>query len=247
MMLGCGTVVRGWQVKYNHIYQNTITVLSRTCLRHRSALKCVHVRHCHTGVQRPSLKTTGGNRLKFEQEYSVDKDTVLFRYENKRYFKMMNIFALSQFFFWSYLSHFAFTTMKSSPITLPPEEKENLPWWRKVDFGRYRTGISTGSFLLGWGTLAICWMYTLRSVRCLVLKKGGKDLLFVTFTPFGRNRIMTVPLNKVSAKQSRMSAKVHLPLKVQGTYLHYILDMQGHFTNTKLFDYSAGLRRSWAK
>jgi len=182
-----------------------------------------------------------------DNKYTVKEDTVLFKYENKRFFRMMNVFALSQFFFWSYLSHFTFTVMKDSPVPEEIKNDANIPWWRKMNFGQYRNGLTIASFMIGWGTMAISRMYTLRCVRYLILKKGGKSLAFVTYTPSGKNRYLTVPLEKVSAKQSRMSVKVHLPLKVQGYYLHYILDMRGQFLNAKLFDYSAGLKRNWAK
>lgn len=47
---------------------------------------------------------------------------------------------------------------------------------------------------LGYGILVMSWMYTLRSVRFLILRKGGADVTFVTYTPFGQNRMLTVPL-----------------------------------------------------
>ncbi|XP_027222837.2 transmembrane protein 223 [Penaeus vannamei] len=190
---------------------------------------------------------TTETRSLIEQKYAVEKDTLLFRNENRRFFKLINLFAMSQFFFWSYLSHFALTMMKDVEVPVEIRDDPNVPWWRKMNLGKYRNGITVSCFMIGWGTMALAWMYTLRSVRYLVLKKGGKTLAFVTFTPFGRNRTLAVPLEKVSAKQSRMTATVHLPLKVKGKYFHYILDMRGQFPNAKLFDYSAGLRRNWAQ
>lgn len=89
------------------------------------------------------------SRLILDHEYSVMKDTLLFRYENPRFFKMMNIFAMSQFLFWSYLSHFAFMTMRDIPVNPEVKENENLPWWTKINFGKYRTGIALASFLIG--------------------------------------------------------------------------------------------------
>lgn len=86
-------------------------------------------------------------------------------------------------------------------------------------------------------------MFTLRSVRFLILRKGGKDISFVTYGPFNKNRIMTVPLKCVSAQESREIAKTQLPLKVKNRSLFYILDMRGEFKNPKLFDYTAGLKR----
>jgi hypothetical protein len=42
------------------------------------------------------------------------------------------------------------------------------------------------------------WMYTLRSVRMLVLRKDGKTVSIVTYGPFNRNRVLDVPLENVS-------------------------------------------------
>ena len=86
-------------------------------------------------------------------------------------------------------------------------------------------------------------MFTLRSVRYLILRKGGKELSFVTYGPFNKNRIMTVPLKNVSAQESREIAKTQLPLKVRNYRFFYILDMRGEFRNPKLFDFTAGLKR----
>lgn len=83
----------------------------------------------------------------------------------------------------------------------------------------------------------------MRSVRYLILRKGGDNVSFVTYTPFGQNRIMDVPLKCVSAQEARQSAKVQLPIKVKNRSLYYILDMRGEFLNTKMYDYSVGLKR----
>lgn len=43
----------------------------------------------------------------------VAKDVILFKFENPQFFRIINFFAISQFVFWNYLSHFAFTTLVS--------------------------------------------------------------------------------------------------------------------------------------
>lgn len=92
--------------------------------------------------------------------------------------------------------------------------------------------------------LALSWMYTLRSVRYLILRKGGSEVTLVTYGPFGKNRMMTVPLSDISCREMRNRTKTSLPLKIKGRYLHYVLDMKGEFKNVSLFDSTAGLRRS---
>lgn len=98
---------------------------------------------------------------------------------------------------------------------------------------------------LAYGILAATWTYTLKSVRFLILCQGGKNISFVTYTPFGNNRIYTTSLKNVSCKESRTRAGSQLPLKVKGQYLHYIMDMRGEFKNPTLFDHTAGLKRTW--
>lgn len=89
-------------------------------------------------------------------------------------------------------------------------------------------------------------MYTLRSVRYLVLGKNGNSVSFITYTPFGENRILSnVPLTCISAQESRELARVHLPIKVKDKAFYYILDMRGKFLNTKIFDHTIGLQRKF--
>lgn len=86
-------------------------------------------------------------------------------------------------------------------------------------------------------------MYTLRSVRFLILRKGGRDVTIVTYGPFGKNTMMTVPLKAISAQTHREVSEVLLPLKVRNRSLFYVLDMKGEFKNPQLYDYTAGLNR----
>ncbi|XP_055917704.1 transmembrane protein 223 [Eupeodes corollae] len=178
----------------------------------------------------------------FDVSTNVAKDVILFKYENPKFYKMLNAFAIVQFLFWNYLSHSAFTTLRDAPVE---EADEDAPWYRQINLGenKYRNGITVSCFLIGYGVLTVAWMYTLRSVRFLVLRKGGTQLSFVTYGPFNKNRIITVPMNCVSAMESRGTARVQLPIKIKNKSFYYVLDMRGEFKNTKLFDYSAGLSR----
>lgn len=88
-------------------------------------------------------------------------------------------------------------------------------------------------------------MYTLRSVRYLILRKGGQSCTIVSYAPFGKNRMMTVDLKYISAHESRQNANVTLPIKVKNKALYYMLDMRGEFLNGRLYDQTAGLKRVW--
>ncbi|XP_030558290.1 transmembrane protein 223 [Drosophila novamexicana] len=186
---------------------------------------------------------SNSTRAAFDVSTNVPKDIVLFKYENPRFYQMLNFFGVCQFVFWTYLSHFAFTTLKDAPVVEKPGEE--LKWFQRINLGenKYKNGITICSFMIGYGILFAVWMFTLRSVRFLILRKGGQSVSFVTYGPFNRNRIMTVPLKCISAQESREMARVQLPIKVKDKTLYYVLDMRGEFRNPQLFDYTAGLKR----
>lgn len=88
-------------------------------------------------------------------------------------------------------------------------------------------------------------MFTFRSIRLLVLRKDQKTVTIVTYGAFGRNHNLEVPLNHISAQESRSTAKNFLPLKIKNRIFYYILDMSGgEFRNTRLFDSVVGLQRN---
>lgn len=78
---------------------------------------------------------------------NVAKDIILFKYENPKFFKMLNIFAFCQFGFWSYLSVFAFQTLRDAPATTEPDAS----WYRKINLGenKYKNTIAVLAFVVG--------------------------------------------------------------------------------------------------
>ncbi|KAJ8915855.1 hypothetical protein NQ315_004669 [Exocentrus adspersus] len=175
---------------------------------------------------------------------NVAKDVILYKYKNDRFFKIINIFGIAQFGFWTYLSMFSFTNLKDVPV-----DSNEVKWWRKINLGenKYKISFTAIFFLIGWSILLVTWMYSLKSVKYLILRKGGNEVTIVTYTPTGGNRMFTLGLQNLSCKESRLNAKSQLPIKVKGHYLHYLMDMRGEFTNPTLFDQTAGLRRNWTK
>lgn len=193
---------------------------------------------------------------------NVIKDVILYKSDNDRFFKIVNFFGIAQFGFWTYLSFTAYQTLKDIPVT---QSSESV-WWRKINFGdsKWRNSLTIISFFIGkhtslqsracdsycglfpgWGVLAVSWLYTLRAVKYLILRKGGQKATIVTYTPFGPNRMFTLPLADISSTQSRMAATSFIPLKVKGHWFYYMIDAKGEFRNTLLFDHTAGLKRVW--
>ncbi|XP_066148388.1 transmembrane protein 223 [Euwallacea fornicatus] len=208
------------------------------------------IRFCAKGRQTPSIgQQVWINSSKFTTQRSLDvktnviKDVILYKSNNDRFFKVVNWFGVSQFCFWSYLSMTAFQTLKDIPVS--PDSKDI--WWRKINFGdsKWKNSLTIISFVIGWGILSVTWIYTLRAVKYLILRKGGQQATIITYAPFGKNRMFTLDLQCISATQARSAALSFIPLKVKGHWFYYMIDMNGEFKNALLFDNTAGLKRVW--
>lgn len=90
---------------------------------------------------------SSNSKLGIDVNTNVTKDVILYKYDNERTFKLMNIFALCQFGFWTYLSNFAYTSLRDAPV----DKVENPAWWQKVNLGenKFRNTISILSFVVG--------------------------------------------------------------------------------------------------
>lgn len=77
---------------------------------------------------------------------NLAKDIIVFKYENPKFFKYMNIFAYCQFLFWSYMSNYAYTELRDVPVN-----RESNSWWQNINLGdsKYRTGIAVCCFSIG--------------------------------------------------------------------------------------------------
>lgn len=95
----------------------------------------------------------------------------------------------------------------------------------------------------GFAVLGMVWTFTLRSVRYLVLRKGGGEVSFVTYGPLGTNRIRTVPLRSVTGLERRDAARTFLPIKVKNIRWYFVLDVRGKYMNQELFDHVVNTRR----
>lgn len=50
---------------------------------------------------------------------AVSRDVVLFQHDRSRFFRLVGLFCAGQGFFWAYLAHFAFTTLRPAPAPGP--------------------------------------------------------------------------------------------------------------------------------
>lgn len=95
---------------------------------------------------------TGSKASGLDVKTNVVKDVILYKYENPRFFRILNIFAICQFGFWAYLSYFSFFYLRD----VPADKSKDSPWFRRINLGepKYRYAIGISSFVIG--NLLIC-------------------------------------------------------------------------------------------
>ncbi|XP_075227420.1 transmembrane protein 223 [Lycorma delicatula] len=212
-------------------------ISTRPCFNILRSCKFTLIRSVVTEFKR---KVTSCNVL--DVNTNVTKDVLLYKHDCTRHFKMLNLFAVGQFIFWNYLAETVFSTTKN----IPEEEiTKDGPWYTRFNPGKdvARYSLTAVCLIIGTGMLITAYFYTIRAVKYIVLKKGGQVVLLATHSPFGKERVLHVPVNQISAADHRASAKITIPLKVQGKSLFFILDKEGKFGNLMLFDATVGLRR----
>jgi hypothetical protein len=159
----------------------------------------------------------------WEIDTNVTRDVVLYAHHNPQFHKLLNIFALTQVGFWLYLAEFSVSTLKDVPVSKQDESSNsNLPWYRSINLGenKYRRGITTMCVALGrlvkfiisikhlyhmifheyfTGILILggSWMFSLKSVKNIVLRKGGNHVSIITYAPFNKVRYVETPLKNV--------------------------------------------------
>ncbi|OXU29312.1 hypothetical protein TSAR_014722 [Trichomalopsis sarcophagae] len=87
------------------------------------------------------------------------------------------------------------------------------------------------------------WYITKRTVKYIVLHKGGKTVTIVTYHPLKGEVTTTLPVNNLSTSSGRTASKSYIPLRVRDTKLKYMVDKNGNFVNEELFDVTVGINR----
>lgn len=82
---------------------------------------------------------------------TLAKDVIVFKYNNPKYFKMMNIFGIAQFFFWLICSEFTLSNLRYTPINEGAPNFADLPLYLRINLGenKYKYGLAIGCFTFG--------------------------------------------------------------------------------------------------
>lgn len=188
-------------------------------------------------------------KLPFEVDTNVAENTELYRFDKFNVFAALRVFTVTQAFLWAYMGQlcYAITDPQGAP---PPDQGTSKRVGGLLQFLRERLTTDAGryglvAFCSAIGTVVVVGstMFILRSVRRLVLLKGGQKVLVQTYAPFWEMRAFQVPLEHINCRQSRLQKSSYITFKIKGHWFHYILDQRGAYPHPKLFDNTVGMAR----
>ncbi|GAA6232125.1 transmembrane protein 223-like [Lates japonicus] len=185
------------------------------------------------------------------------RDITLFEHDATRFFRLLSVFCVGQFVFWTYLAHFAYTGLRNIGGSEKQTEKGKAEastttglagmWSFEMNLGSntWRYGFTLGCLAIGAGIAGLGTLFCRRSVNQLVLRRGGRMVTVCTQSPFGpgRGRKITVPLSEVACYAHRQQTPSFIPLRVKGHKFYFLLDKDGTLNNARLFDVTVGAYR----
>jgi len=101
-------------------------------------------------------------------------------------------------------------------------------------------GISAGPLII----LGV-WILTVRTIKYIVLHKGGQLVTIVTYHPTKKFKKMTVPVAHINCQSGRVDAKSYVMIKIKDMKRQYVIDKTGTFINPELFDVTVGAARDF--
>ncbi|KAM4608308.1 transmembrane protein 223 [Polymixia lowei] len=228
---------------------NVYNGITRLCGREgtRSTLSGVTIGLHHIG--RPHKNTDICRH--FCASTQVLRDVILFEHDRTRFFRLLAIFCGGQFLFWTYLAHFAYTSLRD---TGGAKEQQKVAttglagfWNFEMNLGSsaWRYGFTLGCLAIGGGILGFGFLFCRRSVSQVILHKGGRMVTVSTQSPLGqgKGRKITIPLSQVACHAHRQESPSFIPLRVKGHKFYFLLDKDGTLNNVKLFDITVGAYR----
>lgn len=152
----------------NRIIQNGLNPLSKLAAHGFFFRSVASVARNVNFVYKPSQ--TAWHQWKVQRFYSVysapldlnlkqlTKDVIVYRYENPRFFKFLNICAFVQFFTFSMLAEFNFRELRNVPVDEKAEGFDELPIYKRNNLGTptFRTVMAVLLFGIGKDNLHQC-------------------------------------------------------------------------------------------
>ncbi|XP_020289700.1 transmembrane protein 223 [Pseudomyrmex gracilis] len=177
---------------------------------------------------------TQHRQMSFDVNLNVQNNVILYKYENKNYFRNMRIFIIGQLIGWSVLAVYSYTPKFFDIFTT---DKTFLEYIRENGL---RLGLFWLSLTIGIGMYLMIHLLLSRTIKYIILNKGGKTISLVTYNFWKKDSVITVPTGTVRSYGHRTDIGMQLAIKVQEKWFFYLADKKGTFVNPKLFDFVMG-------
>ncbi|XP_036139399.1 transmembrane protein 223 isoform X2 [Monomorium pharaonis] len=165
---------------------------------------------------------------------NVQNNVFLYKYEKHNYYRNVKIFGVGQLFGWSILAFYTYTPSFWDIFTTDIKFRE---YWMNHMF---RLSMFLFSLLAATTMTLLIYAICARSIKYIILNKGGETLTIVTYHFRKKKSTLNLPVGMVKCRANRTSTGVTLPLKILDKSFFYLVDKQGTFVNPKLFDYALG-------
>lgn len=88
---------------------------------------------------------------------NLTKDVIVYKYENPRYFKLLNIFAIVQFVFWTMTVEFQMSQLRDTPVDETVPDFSELPLYKRKNLGsdKYKYGLAFVFVFIGEWAMGI--------------------------------------------------------------------------------------------
>ncbi|XP_025263610.1 transmembrane protein 223-like [Camponotus floridanus] len=168
---------------------------------------------------------------KLDVNTNVRNNVILYKNECDRYFRNIKIIAIGQLLGWSMLAFCTYTSAFFDIFTTDIKLKEF------VKQHAFRLIIFVFSIFAGPCAFAFIYALCARSIRYIILNKGGKTLSLSTYHwRKKKSNIINLPIEMAKCTSHRMDRGVCIAFKIKNKSLFYLIDKKGVFVNPTLFD-----------
>ncbi|XP_063991766.1 transmembrane protein 223 [Diachasmimorpha longicaudata] len=184
----------------------------------------------------PKLMRSFADQSVIKINTNVANNVLLWKFERPKFFRNIAIFTVLQFTVLMTCSYAAWTVI---PIY------RNDMTWKDYFKKAYLSGVlwffSAFSAIV---TSVLIWIFIRKSLKYIILNKGGTSATLVTYHPFKESIAKVVPLEDLIVKKDRNDVGTFISLRVKGTRFFHLIDKQGTFVNPDLYDLTVGLDRT---
>ncbi|XP_032675025.1 transmembrane protein 223 [Odontomachus brunneus] len=172
--------------------------------------------------------------IRLDIDTNVKNNVILYKNENYRHTRFLNIFAIAQLIGWSILAIYTYTPsffdIFCTDINLPDYVNKHI----------FRLTFFILSIFIGPSAFVVISVLCRRTVRYIILHKGGKIVTLTTSNLWNKDCNMQVPISMIRCVNQRSDGTSVVSLKLKHKSFHYLLETKGTFLNPELFDHTLG-------